>query len=190
MQSRKKIFIYLFILSTCINLTLCLLYHNAVQKKEKLVNELCGSITLSCIGACSRLDEGLEKNDRRLILIAGIKINQLTGLLESGTSLELGVKNTFGTGSLSSLSELIIWGNSDLNLEPIGRPNDNKPFTTNEVAIIKTISSSLKKLALFFYDESVNENTYMKVSRSYNTISAINDSLLMLQSSTGNLFNK
>lgn len=144
----------------------------------------------SSISASSRLDEALESSDRRLILMAGIKIEQLSGILESSVSKELGVQNTYGPGSLASLAELIIWGDSTNGVPPLGSPNNNTPLSSYEIEIIKNISSALKKLALSFYDESVTENTYMNVIRSHSNITTINYALLTLQTTTGSIFEK
>lgn len=129
-------------------------------------------------------------SDRRLILMAGIKIEQLSGILESSVSKELGVQNTYGPGSLASLAELIIWGDSTNGVPPLGSPNNNTPLSSYEIEIIKNISSALKKLALSFYDESVTENTYMNVIRSHSNITTINYALLTLQTTTGSIFEK
>lgn len=187
---KKHIYFLLgfLIISLFLNLILALSYHNAAQDERKLIDELCGSITLSSISASSRLDEALESSDRRLILMAGIKIEQLTGILESSVSKELGVQNTYGPGSLSSLAELIIWGDSACGIAPFGSPNNNTPFSSDEIEIIKNISSALKELALSFYDESVTENTYMNEARSHSNITAINDALFTLQTTTGSIF--
>ena len=109
MRKRIHFLIVLLLISLFLNLVLALSYHDALQDERQLIDELCGSITLSSISASSRLDEALESSDRRLILMAGIKIEQLSGILESSVSKELGVQNTYGPGSLASLAELIIW---------------------------------------------------------------------------------
>ena len=186
----KKRTIFALVLLIAINLILGLLYHNALRDKEKVINELCGTITLSCIAASSRLDEAMESADRRLILMAGIEIEELSGLLGSSVSMELGVHNTYGQGSLSSLAELIIWGDSTCDIAPLGSPNNNTPLDSDEITIIKNISSALKEVALSFYDESVTENTYMNETRSHSNISAINYALLVLQTTTGSIFEK
>lgn len=190
MKKRIHFLIVLLLISLFLNLVLALSYHDAVQDERQLIDELCGSITLSSISASSRLDEALESSDRRLILMAGIKIEQLSGILESSVSKELGVQNTYGPGSLASLAELIIWGDSTNGVPPLGSPNNNTPLSSDEIEIIKNISSALKKLALSFYDESVTENTYMNVIRSHSNITTINYALLTLQTATGSIFEK
>ena len=178
MRKRIHFLIVLLLISLFLNLVLALSYHDALQDERQLIDELCGSITLSSISASSRLDEAL------------IKIEQLSGILESSVSKELGVQNTYGPGSLASLAELIIWGDSTNGVPPLGSPNNNTPLSSDEIEIIKNISSALKKLALSFYDESVTENTYMNVIRSHSNITTINYALLTLQTATGSLFEK
>lgn len=122
MRKRIHFLIVLLLISLFLNLVLALSYHDALQDERQLIDELCGSITLSSISASSRLDEALESSDRRLILMAGIKIEQLSGILESSVSKELGVQNTYGPGSLASLAELIIWGDSTNGVPPLDLP--------------------------------------------------------------------
>ena len=179
----------LLAVSLSTNLILGILYCQSTKRTQQLVSELCGEITLSGLEASSRLDEALETNNRHLALIAGIKLEQLSGLLKSNVSLELGVQNIYGPGSLSSLAELIIWGDSTLDLSPIGRINDQTPFSTSEIAIMEKISSALKELSLSFYPKTVTENTYMNEVRLHSTITAINTALKALESTTSDIFN-
>ena len=188
MRKSINFLIGLLSISLFLNLLLALSYHDATQDKRQLVNEMCATITLSGISASSRLDEALEASDRRLILMAGIEIEQLSSILESSISKELGVKNTYGPGSLASLAELIIWGGSTNGVSPLGSPNDTTPLSLDEIEMIKSISSALKKLALSFYDESVTENTYMYENRSHSNITAVNRALLTLQTDTESIF--
>lgn len=182
-----RLLVGLLIVSLLLDFALIALYIKEKQRDEKIINELCGSITLSSISASSRLDEALENNNRRFALMAAIEIEQLSGLLESGVSKELGVQNTYGPGSLSSLSELIIWGDSTLGIDPIGSTDDAQ-FHSNEIDIITRISVALKEFALYFYDPSVDENTYMYESRAHSSIKAINDALSTLQFTARDIF--
>lgn len=188
MEKGKKFLVSLLVISLSLNLILCIRYYKFTQNIQQQVNELCGTITLLSIEASSRLDEALETNNRRFALMAGIKLEQLSGLLGSSISFELGVHNTYGSGSLSSLAELIIWGNPTLEFSPLGSPNESTPFSTSEIAVMENISAGLKKFALSFYSESATENTYMNEPRSYSNIGAVNLALLTLQNATKDIF--
>ena len=155
---------------------------------QRLIDELCGTITLSSIGASSRLDEAIETNNRRLALMAGNELMKLSGLLNSSVCLEMGVQNVYGSGSISSLAELIIWGDETMHITSIGSPNDKTPFSTHEIEIMEQISAALKSSALTFYSEKATVNTYMHEERAYSDIHTVNRALTSLQGATESIF--
>lgn len=185
---RKNFLFLLLVISLFLNLIFGTLYYKSAQNSQRLIDELCGTITLLSIEASSRLDEALETNNRSLALMAGIGLERLVGLLGSSVSLELGIQNTYGPGSLSSLSELIIYGDSTIDFSSCGLLSNDTQFSTNEIFVIEEISAGLKEFALSFYSKSVTENTYMNERRSHSSISAINDALLALQNTTKCIF--
>lgn len=184
---RKKLGVLLGI-SLVISLLLGFMLYKSEHDNKRLAEELCGTITLSSIGASSRLDEAIEADDRRLALMAGNELMKLSGLLNSSVCLEMGVQNVYGSGSLSSLAELIIWGDDALNVASIGRPDDDTPFSAQEIKIMEQMSTALKGFGLAFYSEETTLNTYMHEERSYSDIHAVNRALTSLQDAMEPIF--
>ena len=184
-----RVLVVLLTFSLMINFSLGCSSQVAKANEQELIVELCANITYSGTLASARIDQALENNDRKLALMAGVEICKLNGLIDSFVSREMGVRNTWGDGSLSSLADLIIFGNKSMELLPIGRSENSMPFTSCEVDVLQTISFGLKEFSLSFYPEYVTEKNYMHEPRLYSDINTINSALTELKNTTEHVIN-
>lgn len=183
---KNKLVIILLIASLAVNLLLGVLLYQAKENDQNRVGSLCGSYTLSCIHASSRLNEAMETNSRQKALMAGHELMQLSDRLLVYQDMD--VHYVYGPGSLCSLAELIIWGNDEMGIASIGRPDDDTPFSAQEIEIMEKMSAALKSSALTFYPKDTTIDTYSTTERLYSSINAVNRALADLQDAAKSIF--